>query len=467
MVTAHNDKRIRASWSVTRTADVGFPGDFERRLLRACEFSWSSLPRPLDQNAGLPAPNHRQLARLMGIAYGGSFISRVRAGFAKLGGLRLKSLFTFYVKSQRAFVKNTFSLFPRIEVAGQFNTSGKVAEQTVFYPCQYYLDNLNNRYVCPLDLNYLMALPPIASRLYEILSVKFYGCPDRQKQLTISYPSLCNLLPLSSVQPRAYSAKKILKDAHSILARSLFLAKIPPWNIQDPHDPDSWKLTYSPGDRYHHYKKTFENNLTAGSIVLPAPLFDASSPERVLSPTLDGKRPSASESGPQTAFKTPSSDLLSGKSAIDPSSNMSSRDDSQAVPVQAPLFQNTDMSSSDISPLLQDCLNIVQNIKNYPYHHQTDIDFFQDLISDFPDTDIIDRLKAWKAWLQDNRKILKKARRVNYRLRFRNWLKQQPKFSKQRKEAFSYGESDIGSSEAWGLEFRTECPNYESAPCTA
>lgn len=69
----------------------------------------------------------------------------------------------------------------------------------------------------------------------------------------------------------------------------------------------------------------------------------------------------------------------------------------------------------------RELLNFFKQIPNYPFHLNTDIEFLRTLWVDFPEIKIPEELKKWSVWLMDNRKKLKK--KVNYRLRFRNWLK--------------------------------------------
>lgn len=66
-------------------------------------------------------------------------------------------------------------------------------------------------------------------------------------------------------------------------------------------------------------------------------------------------------------------------------------------------------------------LNFLKGISGYPFEFETDLEFLRTLWVDFPGIKILEELKKWKVWLLDNKKRLKK--KVNYRSRFRNWLK--------------------------------------------
>lgn len=66
-------------------------------------------------------------------------------------------------------------------------------------------------------------------------------------------------------------------------------------------------------------------------------------------------------------------------------------------------------------------LNFLKGISKYPYNYQTDLEFLRTLWVDFPGIKILEELKKWKVWLMDARVRLRG--KVNYRSRFRNWLK--------------------------------------------
>lgn len=68
----------------------------------------------------------------------------------------------------------------------------------------------------------------------------------------------------------------------------------------------------------------------------------------------------------------------------------------------------------------REILKFVKGISEYPYNYQTDLEFLRTLRVDFPKIKILEELKKWKVWLMDAKARLRG--KVNYRLRFRNWL---------------------------------------------
>jgi len=110
----------------------------------------------------------------------------------------------------------------------------------------WYLQNLNSFYIKPIDYNYLQSLKSkIASRLYEILGVKFYGLKNkRQNFVCYKYSKLCQLLP---VAPHEYIslAKQQLDPGNNELRDTGFISKYD-WSENGNKD---WLIYYWPGER--------------------------------------------------------------------------------------------------------------------------------------------------------------------------------------------------------------------------
>ena len=98
----------------------------------------------------------------------------------------------------------------------------------------------------PIDYDYLKSLKSkIASRLYEILGVKFYGLRNkREKFICYRYSKLCQLLP---VTPHKYAslAKQQLNPSNNELIDTGFISKYE-WS---ENGNDDWLLYYWPGER--------------------------------------------------------------------------------------------------------------------------------------------------------------------------------------------------------------------------
>jgi hypothetical protein len=120
------------------------------------------------------------------------------------------------------------------------------------------LDNINANYVKPVDWSYYRTLStPIAQRLYELLSVKFYGLlMSGGHFLRYRYSTICELLPIAR-QTYLSDARNILDPAHQKLCDTGFINR---WDWQkvdvDGKEKD-WLIKYYPGKRARDEIKRF------------------------------------------------------------------------------------------------------------------------------------------------------------------------------------------------------------------
>jgi len=229
-------------WTVIPHPDFGLPRDFERRLQRAVEHSLSLVPRPIANPVSLPS--FRELARMMEVSCSGQFVEKVKNGFAAMMMTGIMSKRSYYNKSKKSWLEEGFHLYDKIVFKGEKISESCFAEHNHAYFTNAYLDNLNALYVRPLDFAYLKSLRPVASRLYEILGVKFYGHRDF---IQYKYSTLCRLLPLTQQKTLARTRQQ-LDASHEELKRTGFLSCYA-WNpIQRVND--DWYIRYEPGERF-------------------------------------------------------------------------------------------------------------------------------------------------------------------------------------------------------------------------
>ncbi len=97
-------------------------------------------------------------------------------------------------------------------------------------------------------------------------------------------------------------------------------------------------------------------------------------------------------------------------------------------------------------------LSFLRGISDYPFNFELDLEFLRTLWVDFPGIKILEELKKWKVWLLDNKKKLR-GQKVNYRSRFRNWLKKEERYAQSRRTyRGSLGRGEAKEGEYEGLE---------------
>jgi hypothetical protein len=241
------EEREEVSWRVLGHQEFGLPGPFDWELHKAIEEIINERGFPVRN----PVPfSQRDLCRRMGISYhGNKTTAEIKASFRRTCHAAVESKRTFYSKSKKRWIEDTFHLYDRVVYRGEEMPEGdRVAETNYLYLGSWYLENLNALYVTLLDYRYRRSLSEaIARRLYEILGVKFYGLQNKgAPYLRYAYTTLCELLPVRR-QPYLSYAHRQLDPAHRELIETGFLEQVEWQEIGG--ELKEWHLYYYPGER--------------------------------------------------------------------------------------------------------------------------------------------------------------------------------------------------------------------------
>jgi replication initiator protein A len=238
------EEKLDVSWIVSANPRYGYPRPFDRHVHRAIEQIVSEMKLPL-QNPVRIGSLYR-LAQLLNLKRSGKLYSEIKAAIQRIVTTSIESKGTYYDKGKRRWRETTFHLYDKVVFTGEELVNGELADDNYLWVDSWYLDNINARYVKPLDYTYYRSLhSSIASRLYELLGVKFYGL-GKYPYIRYRYSTLCQLLPVTQYQ-RPSKAKEILKPAHDELISSKFLAKVE-WQ-EIPNEKYDWYVFYWAGTR--------------------------------------------------------------------------------------------------------------------------------------------------------------------------------------------------------------------------
>lgn len=179
--------------------------------------------------------------------YGGREYRAIKRALERITTTSIKSEGTFYHKGEQHWVSEVFHLYDAVVFQGKRLRDGEIADTNYLYLSDLYLQSLNSFYVKPLDYHYQRSLRShIASRLYEILGVKFYGVRNhRQAEVCFRYSTLTQLLPVEEHQYLS-DARKQLNPGHQELVATGFLAA---YEWREARDDGDWLIFYRPGDR--------------------------------------------------------------------------------------------------------------------------------------------------------------------------------------------------------------------------
>ncbi len=235
------------SWSVSANPEYGYPGPFDREVHKAIE---QIITEIIKRDGVIKNPIQFSIYdlcnRMKITSSGGKNYRRVKKTLEKIQMTGIKSVGTFYSKGDKQWIEDIFSLYDRVIFTGKKLPDNKIAENNYLFLGNWYLQNLNSRYTKPIDYTYWRSLESkIASRLYEILGVKFYGIRDRKDySIRYKYSTLCQLLPLI---PYRYisQAKRQLNSGNDELKDTGFISKYE-WS---ENRKKNWLISYWPGER--------------------------------------------------------------------------------------------------------------------------------------------------------------------------------------------------------------------------
>jgi len=247
-IVKRGDQKIEIVWNVSANTKYGYPGLFDREVHKAIEQIITELLRKEGKIKNpIPLGSLYNICRRMGInESAGKNYRMIKKALERIRTTAIKSVGTFYSKEGKQWVDDNFSLYDRIVFKGKELPNNEIADNNYLFLGSWYLQNLNSFYIKPIDYEYLKSLKSkIASRLYEILGVKFYGLRSKRENfICYRYSKLCQLLP---VTPHEYIslAKQQLDPGNNELKETDFISKFE-WSENGKED---WLIYYWPGER--------------------------------------------------------------------------------------------------------------------------------------------------------------------------------------------------------------------------
>lgn len=269
-----NGRKLEACWTVIAHPDYGYPGPFDRRVNMAVEYIASQMPLPIANPIRLGS--WYEFCRLMGVEPDQWHYNEIKKAIQRMIMTGIEAKHTFYHKGKQKWIEEMFHLYDHYTQKGDVLDDGSIADANYLYLNSWYIDNLNARYAKLLDYNYYKSLEPIASRLYEILGLKFYRVlkDPHVNFIQYRYSTLCQLLPVKRHTYKS-DAFRQFASAHNELLQTKFLNKVK-WD-SIPHLKDDWYITYYPGEKCHDEMSQFAD-------ACPAPPEAAALPQADVAP---------------------------------------------------------------------------------------------------------------------------------------------------------------------------------------
>lgn len=272
-IDERDGKKVELLWQVTANAEYGYPTPFDHKVARAVD----ALINESIQKNGYPLQNPipfsiYRLARLTDHrSDSATLYARIRESIERIIATTIKSEGSFFLKDEKRWLGKVFHIYESAIFMGREMPDGSIADSNYLWLGREYLRNINAQYTRPLDYTYLTGLrSELASRLYELLSGKFYGLPQKEECLRISYSNLCQTLPIT--EQRYYSkAREKLDPAHEELIKTGYLSRV---IYQRYKRRKSFNIKYYLGERARREKNGYFPKGSTQEEQLLLPLVD-------------------------------------------------------------------------------------------------------------------------------------------------------------------------------------------------
>jgi hypothetical protein len=217
----------------------------------------------------------------MGIKGGGNY-QQIKKALERIQATVIKSENAFYHKGNKKWISSVFCLYDAVIFRGEQLEDGSIAEINLLFLSDIYLQSLNSHNTKLINYIYWRSLKSkIASRLYEILGVKFYGIRNKKGcDITYKYSTLCQLLPLTLYRYIS-DAKRQLNSGNDELKDTGFISKYE-WIENGNKD---WLISYWPGERAKEEMKRatlFSSNQEEDLLLGPKPEVKKYTAEQII-----------------------------------------------------------------------------------------------------------------------------------------------------------------------------------------
>ncbi|PMP93419.1 MAG: hypothetical protein C0173_00795, partial [Desulfurella sp.] len=197
--TSRNGEIIEIHWNVYPHSKYGTPTVFDKKIFMFIIEKIENLPKPISNPIALGSTY--SILKNLNLNLNVRNYQRFANSIKRMISTKIESVESFYSKSEKTWINDFFGLFDRAIFKGEQMPDGTVADQTYIYLGSRLIDNINANYIKPLDMNYYnMLKKPMATRLYEILGVKFFALFQNEKSsrsIKFSYELLCDLMPVT------------------------------------------------------------------------------------------------------------------------------------------------------------------------------------------------------------------------------------------------------------------------------
>lgn len=232
-------------WKVSYNSEYGQPGPLAYKLdTLIINRRIEQAPRPIPSEIRLGSL--REIAEEMGL---GGDTSLLKKALHQNASAYITAKFKYTGKDGRERTAEFGKTRYGVLFTGQTLEDGRAADGVYIELHDWYRDLLNESQTRPLDYDYLKDLPPLAQRLYELLSFQMYATLRNQRpQARYLYSDFCTYAPAT----RYDNYEQVKKQMHKIHAphkQAGYIASVEFQKTSDQNNRPDWLMVYTPGPK--------------------------------------------------------------------------------------------------------------------------------------------------------------------------------------------------------------------------
>jgi hypothetical protein len=156
-----------------------------------------------------------------------------------------------YTAGKKRYARDRFRVFDRAVSVGKELEDGTIAEANYVWLSQWQLENINNKYLLPIDLeSYRELKNHIAKALVPLLQIWLFAS-HRSGTFEKRYDELCEMLTLQTYRAPSLILRQ-LKPSLDELTVHGYLAK---WRIEKTTNQKAYKVIFFHGPKFHRDRR--------------------------------------------------------------------------------------------------------------------------------------------------------------------------------------------------------------------
>lgn len=153
-----------------------------------------------------------------------------------------------YFAGKKTWATDIFHVFERAILFGKEMPDGSVAEKNYVWLSSWQLENINNNYLLPIDIDsYKKLKTPIAKALALLLQIWLYASRDEGKFEKL-YSDICNHLGITCYTKLSYIQGRFCPSLDE-LKKEGYLEK---WQLVQTADKKGYKIIFYHGQKFYH-----------------------------------------------------------------------------------------------------------------------------------------------------------------------------------------------------------------------